>query len=152
MKKCSKCKESIPDVMFSKDRTKRDGLYSSCRACCSVRALDAYTRDPSKPRERSKRRSAELRAIPGWKRAQHLWARYHMTIEQYDERLAAQGGRCVFCDEPPVGLYALSVDHDHDTGAVRGLLCVRHNTGLGAFGDNPAALRAAADYLERPCK
>jgi hypothetical protein len=44
----------------------------------------------------------------------------------------------------------LNIDHDHQTGALRGVLCSRCNTALGMFGDDPAKLRAAAAYLENP--
>jgi hypothetical protein len=59
--------------------------------------------------------------------------------------LAAQGGLCAICRAAPAG----HVDHDHVTGAVRELLCFNCNGGLGQFRDDPAVLRAAADYVER---
>ncbi len=43
-----------------------------------------------------------------------------------------------------------TLDHDHQTGAWRGLLCSRCNTGLGHFRDDPALLRSAAAYIENP--
>nr|WP_246078449.1 endonuclease VII domain-containing protein [Modestobacter excelsi] len=55
-----------------------------------------------------------------------------------------QGGLCAICREAP----AEQVDHDHDTNAVRALLCFNCNGGLGQFRDDPAVLRAAADYVE----
>ena len=58
--------------------------------------------------------------------------------------LEAQGGTCAICQSAP----AEHVDHDHDTGAVRALLCFNCNGGLGQFRDDPAVLRAAADYVE----
>lgn len=45
----------------------------------------------------------------------------------------------------------LCVDHDHETGRVRGLLCNRCNVALARFGDTIAGVRAALNYLERAC-
>lgn len=61
--------------------------------------------------------------------------------------LAAQGGRCAICRQEP-GRRALDVDHSHETGAVRGLLCELCNKGLGCFRDSLDALRRAVVYLE----
>lgn len=62
---------------------------------------------------------------------------------------------CDICKKPETVTRAgrvriLNKDHDHSTGQWRGLLCSRCNTGLGVFRDNPAILRAAAEYLENP--
>jgi hypothetical protein len=57
--------------------------------------------------------------------------------------LAAQGGVCAICRAAP----AQHVDHDHETGAVRALLCFNCNGGLGQFKDNPTLLHAAAYYV-----
>lgn len=54
-----------------------------------------------------------------------------------------QHGRCQICGEQE----RLVIDHDHETGLMRGLLCYRHNTGIGLFKDNPEHLLKAADYL-----
>jgi len=59
--------------------------------------------------------------------------------------LEMQQGMCAICQVEP----AAHVDHDHDTGAVRELLCFNCNGGLGQFKDQPDVLRAAADYVER---
>jgi hypothetical protein len=58
--------------------------------------------------------------------------------------LADQGGLCGLCRAAP----AVHVDHDHETGAARDLLCFNCNGGLGQFRDDPALLRAAARYVE----
>lgn len=65
-------------------------------------------------------------------RAKRLWDNYKLTVEQYDHILAYQGGVCYVCQCPePVKGRRLSVDHDHDTGEVRGLACSRCNPLLG---------------------
>lgn len=53
---------------------------------------------------------------------------------------------CPICKRKVASLVA---DHNHDTGAPRDMICRKCNAGLGMFKDDPAALRAAADYLER---
>ncbi|MFB9187251.1 endonuclease VII domain-containing protein [Dactylosporangium sucinum] len=60
--------------------------------------------------------------------------------------LASQGGRCLICREP---MTLPAVDHDHATGAVRGILCRPCNSGLGFFKDNPEILSRAIEYLTR---
>ena len=78
--------------------------------------------------------------------------RYGITPEQFDELLASQAGRCAICGETPdpdgKGAYSrLHIDHCHETGLVRGLLCGRCNAALGHFRDDPGRLAAAINYL-----
>lgn len=75
-------------------------------------------------------------------------AKYGITGGDYARMVEHQQSRCAICasELPPMSLV---VDHDHDTGLVRGLLCGTCNAGIGYFFDNAASLRAAADYLER---
>lgn len=79
-------------------------------------------------------------------------ARHKLTGEEYRRLFEAQDGRCALCGRDYFGWGGgrrpLVVDHCHETGKVRGLLCGSCNTALGRFGDNPARLRQAADYLE----
>jgi formate dehydrogenase maturation protein FdhE len=71
---------------------------------------------------------------------------YHTTAERVSELLEEQDGLCAIC----YGVVPAShIDHDHQTGQLRGLLCNSCNRGLGYFHDDPEALRAAADYIER---
>jgi hypothetical protein len=76
---------------------------------------------------------------------------YGMTKTQYREMLTAQGGACAICHQPEAQRRksVLSVDHDHGSGLVRGLLCHACNVAIGYFSDDPERLRAAADYIER---
>ena len=79
--------------------------------------------------------------------------RYGLTEKQYEQMLEQQGGVCAICRRKEARtlrgtLCALSVDHDHQTGAVRGLLCYACNTSLGGFRDSPALLERAAEYLK----
>lgn len=81
-------------------------------------------------------------------------SRYGVTPDEYQLMLAAQDSKCSLCGfvPPPGGVKAASrlhVDHDHETGRVRSLLCNGCNRGLGYLQDSPELLRAAADYIER---
>lgn len=73
--------------------------------------------------------------------------KYGITRQRYEELDVEQGGGCAICGLRCATHDALSVDHDHQTGEVRGLLCQNCNTGLGVFADNPERLIAAAAYL-----
>src|SRR5690349_6752971 len=79
---------------------------------------------------------------------------YGVSLEWLMAKTAEQDNRCAICGNPPDpgGVKAagrLHVDHDHETGAVRDLLCNHCNRLLGAALDRPELLRAAAEYIER---
>ena len=77
-------------------------------------------------------------------RTQHLRAYYRLSLDQYDALAAAQGGVCAICGrEAPE-----HVDHSHDSGAVRGILCFNCNGGLGQFRDSIDSLVNAVAYLQ----
>ena len=123
-----------------------------CRDCGVVKPLDHFVRNAStatgfmpycKPCHNSRSRAS--RDISGGARTYHLKRRYGISAADADAMLAAQGELCAICGTAP----AAHVDHDHETGAVRQLLCFNCNGGLGQFRDDPVVLRAAAEYVER---
>ncbi len=70
---------------------------------------------------------------PADKRARHLRRKYGITMDQYAQMLAAQGGGCAICHAPPPTTRSLAVDHCHATGVVRALLCGTCNRSLGYY-------------------
>lgn len=82
-------------------------------------------------------------------------ARMGVSIDERKRMYDEQDGKCAICHTPGL-LYGqgnqkdtLPLDHNHVTGEIRGLLCIKCNRGLGLFMDNPELLREAARYLER---
>jgi hypothetical protein len=82
-------------------------------------------------------------------RAAQMKSAYGILPDEYDALLAGQGGLCAICgaDRFDRRRKALGVDHDHLTGAIRGLLCRSCNLALGFLRDDPALARAALAYL-----
>lgn len=77
-----------------------------------------------------------------------LTRKYGIGLEEYQRLIASQNGKCPICGRLlPAGNPV--VDHDHDTGRVRGVLHNRCNLAIGIFGDSPRRLRIAAAYLEK---
>lgn len=79
---------------------------------------------------------------------------YGITLDQYNQMLKDQNGCCAICKKPETTVDArygrvrdLAVDHCHETGKIRGLLCDRHNRGIGHFDDSPEMLTAAIFYI-----
>lgn len=79
-----------------------------------------------------------------WRRT--IKSRYGVTEEQYNRMAKAQGGVCAICGTVPTKRF--SIDHNHVTKQVRGLLCNKCNMGLGYFKDSISSLEAAAKYLK----
>lgn len=83
------------------------------------------------------------------RRAKNLMANYGITPQQYGEMLARQDGGCGICGvKTDSQNRRLHVDHNHETGAVRGLLCDSCNRAIGLLGDSADRLRMAVKYLE----
>ena len=82
-----------------------------------------------------------------------LQSKYGISSEKYNEMYGQQNGLCYICHQPETLKYRgeprrLSVDHNHETGSVRALLCDACNRGIGNFKDNIELLDNAKKYLE----
>jgi hypothetical protein len=152
LKRCPRCQTIKQRDEFGRNRGTRNGLQSYCRSCMGVasRINRAKKVDEYRARERERYRiwrSANPEAV---RRRQ----RKHM-IRQHGGIPPGGVGPCEVCGT----VEKLNVDHDHDCcpskdtscgNCFRGYLCTRCNHMLGHAYNNPARLRAAADYLERP--
>ncbi len=79
---------------------------------------------------------------------------FGISLEQYNQMLLSQKGCCDICGNPETAtrsgrIKALAVDHCHESGFIRALLCNACNVGLGAFGDDVDRMKAAIAYLEK---
>lgn len=169
--RCGRCKQELPVDAFSPSYRGKAGTW--CRACFAayqrgeavVTVHQARTCEqcgkPYTPRQLKaraaycSRKCGEIaRKESGQRRDQHLRRRYGISAADYDRILAEQGGGCALCGVRPEELTSgryrtyLHVDHCHETGRVRGLLCPEHNLLLGRFGDSPEMFRRVLAYLE----
>lgn len=97
-----------------------------------------------------------LRLLPKCQltRREYRLKSYNITPVEYDAKLTEQNGLCAICKQPETKIdyrsgkvWPLSVDHNHETGENRGLLCSACNPALGMFQDSIAILQAAIAYL-----
>jgi hypothetical protein len=98
---------------------------------------------------KAKYRSENKEKIAEGYRRHILRKKFNLTKEDYDQVLANQNGTCAICSLSCETGRDLAVDHDHETGKIRGLLCRNCNVSLGLMKDDPARLRKAAEYLEQ---
>lgn len=124
---CRVCGERLRYSNFYWERDK--GRYGT--ECKSCRRLADRARHEANP---TVRRSAALR-------------KFGLTLDEYDRMAADQDGVCAICRDLCPSGRRLAVDHDHSTGAVRGLLCENCNRALGLFQDDPIRMTSAADYI-----
>jgi len=161
MKRCRECDEFKPLDDFYRATGSRDGHRSACKACDSARAKARYAADPKRTIERvqawrranverakeTQRRYRSERDYAAMMRDSHLRRKFGMTQEQYERRLAQQGGGCAVCGRAPKAGKSLHIDHDHETGYVRGLLCFKCNAALGQLGDDLGRIERALTYV-----
>jgi hypothetical protein len=137
---CSRCKEDKPKDEFFKQTKRPSGIQVHCKVCSREVTQEWRAAHPERTKELNKRYYDKTGLSNHRRRA------YGLSPEEVQVMEKRQESRCALC-----GLQAtpLHVDHDHETGLVRELLCRGCNHGLGNFLDNTDLLRKAIDYLER---
>lgn len=142
MRLCIHCNTVLPLMAFPVD-TRGQPTGRRCLSCRRARRHKQEQADP----ETAKRRNHD----------RHLRRLYGVTLEQYENTLAAQNGGCAICGNPEEAISGingdqsprrLSVDHNHVSGRTRGLLCRACNQGLDVFKHNLALLEQAVVYLK----
>lgn len=112
-----------------------------CRVCKKLFQTDDA-------RKRSCSKICAHKAKPKHYKRHDLKKNYNMTIEHWETLFQAQKGRCKICDKHQSEFAkCLSVDHDHATGRIRGLLCHKCNRALGFLNEDPALFTRAVEYL-----
>jgi len=125
IKWCGKCKQNLPKKSFAKNSAKKDGLQERCKGCRSKHYKDTGYAE----------RAYENR----------IKRDYNLSLSELKLLEEVQQGGCAICKDENTKLF---VDHNHQTGEVRGLLCHFCNSGLGLFRDNTQNLKAAIKYLK----
>jgi hypothetical protein len=118
------------------------------------KVYNAENKDAIREARRKRRRNMgeeERAKMLAKKRIDHLMRKYGLTSEDYDRMLQEQGGTCALCSRGPAQerYKRLSIDHCHNTGKVRGLLCTPCNCAIGILGDTVEHVRQAVTYLEK---
>ena len=84
-----------------------------------------------------------------WHRNYGKYRRHGITKGIFNTMFEAQGEKCAICGTTDWGCLGPMIDHNHDNGKVRGILCLGCNTAIGYLKDDPEIAKALADYLER---
>lgn len=154
-KYCSGCDKDLDFSKFGKDKYRHDGRTSKCKKC-----RNTYNRRYCKDNPDMKKKHNDLRkewrkeyyAKPKNKmklRNSHLMSQFNLTHDDYEQMLKSQEGVCAICKRHRVATNKeyMAIDHCHDTGDIRGILCNWCNRGLGVFEDNVEFLENAIKYL-----
>ena len=149
---CTKCERELPLDAFRVRTRAVPRPRSRCKKCEAAEQRErTATRSPSKRAARSAMRKRWSKANPYIVRAMSIrqWCKRHGVTTDPEIIIAHDLATecCEACARPRCEVGTLHVDHDHNSGAFRGLLCQGCNIGVGHFGDDPERLCAAARYL-----
>ena len=144
---CTQCGKKMEVDNFYRSRNSKKGFVAPCKKCVLKRHKDNQGTSEERGRVNKWRKSAK--GLVSCYRADVKKA-YGVSLERLRGMMDSQLGCCNICGESlivPESPKAYSIDHNHKTGEVRGLLCNQCNLGLGQFKDNPYLLIKAAEYL-----
>lgn len=138
MKRCSKCKIVKDDSEFyvQKSGRHKGSLTSWCKDCCSRKSKERYLNNPEKCREEHLEWVRNNKDKVAFTKAKSA---YGISKEEWDSLKRV----CQICGTT----HNLVIDHSHQSGRIRGMLCHNCNKGIGFFHDNPVLLERAADYV-----
>lgn len=161
--KCSRCKEFKTLEHYSVSTHKRG--CGTCRPCKQTEKKIRQQKDIEKTRaEWRKDCATRIKKNPElWRSMAKAWrkrnpektkshnlGRYGISFDEYKNILSSQNGGCAICEtKSHVDGKKLFVDHCHDTGKIRGILCKKCNWGIGLLKDNASLVKKAYDYLIR---
>ena len=128
-----------------------------CNTCGIEKELTEFHKSTFKGNNRGRGGQCKICRIPISREAsrQQNFKKYGITEQIYIEMMAEQNNVCSICGEPETSLSnignskAMAIDHCHDTGRVRGLLCSNCNKALGLFKDNIDVMASAISYLKQ---
>lgn len=136
-KPCIRCGEHKGASEFAPSNHTLDGWAQRCAACrAELEAASDIRRRLRKP-------------TPEKARLKQIKYKYGVTEAQFLSMMLAQASACGICKTPFVETRGVCVDHCHETGKIRGLLCHPCNTAIGFLKDSPTICRLAAEHLER---
>ncbi len=141
---CPTCETIKPLDQFGNNRTSFDKKQSVCKPCSVAAVTRSRHKDPTSHRRSS---AAWARDNPERIFEQRL-RKYGITPADYEVLNVRAGGLCEICEGLNDNGQRLAVDHCHDEGHVRGLLCSKCNTGIGQFDHDESKLYAAIKYLQ----
>ena len=146
MKRCNRCKINKPRSDFFVNSKRSDGLQTYCKPCHLEYGRERYANPEAFTRRQMNRDIyKERRKLSS--RKWYLKSTYGITEEYYLKLLSLGNNSCWICKESYS--YNLHLDHNHDNGKIRGLLCGECNRALGLFKDNKNILKLAIGYLEQ---
>jgi len=161
VKRCRKCGGDKPLSEFYRQKGRRDGYRNDCKACFSARSKQWYLRNrehaiaqvqawqrANPERVKATRKAARSRRRP-IDRDARLRRVFGLSSEQYEAMLAEQGGGCALCRRTPPPGRSLHVDHHHESGVVRGLLCFSCNAAMGQLREDKLLIADSIVYLAR---
>lgn len=141
-KTCKKCATEKSLDCFSRAAKSPDGLQYWCKDCMRINEVARYRANPERKRELARERyRADRKRGARYYLGRRVQREFGLTLEEYDALVAQPCGLCGRTED-------IVLDHCHETNVVRGPLCQVCNKAIGMLGDDPARLRAAADYIE----
>lgn len=153
MKTCSRCGTEKTLDLFYPDIRYKLGVAPWCRDC--VKGRNAQRSRPEMAQYTAKYKERNPDRVKTADRRTKLRTKFGLSPADFAQMVEDQNGVCAICHQPERArwndgrLKSLAVDHDHDTGQIRGLLCSGCNVGLGCFGNDPTRLAGAIEYLRK---